>query len=87
MEITLGQKVKDTITGMEGIAVCRTEWMNGCVRIGVQVQQLKDGVPVDVQYVDEPQLAVVEDTPAEEAKPAHGPRPDPVRQPDPTMTT
>jgi hypothetical protein len=84
MEIELGQKVKDTITGMEGIVISRTVWLNGCVRVGVQPQQLKDGIPVESQIFDEPQLVVVEDTSAPQADPRHGPRSAVARAPDPT---
>lgn len=30
--IQLGDKVKDTITGFTGVAVCISKWLNGCVR-------------------------------------------------------
>ena len=78
MEIKLGQKVRDKITTMEGTAIGRTVWLNGCVRISVQPQGLKDGLPLEPQWVDEPQLEVVEDTVAPEDKPTGGPRPDSV---------
>jgi hypothetical protein len=84
MTINLGQKVKDRITGMEGIATGRSEYLNGCIRILVQPQALKDGVSVEAQWVDEPQLVIVEDTAVEQAKPTGGPRPDALRAPDPT---
>ncbi len=71
--IKLGQKVRDRFTGMEGIAVGRQSWLYGCERIIVQPPTLKDGVPVEMVYVDEPQLDVVEDTPAPKAEPRHGP--------------
>jgi hypothetical protein len=82
MAIKLGQKVKDTITDMEGIAIGRTEYLNGCIRILVQPRQLKDGVPVDAVWIDEPQLEIVADTPAPKAEPRHGPRVDACRAPD-----
>ena len=40
MEIELGDKVKDLVTGFEGIAVAKTEFINGCVQFSV-VRQLK----------------------------------------------
>ena len=58
--IALGSKVRDTVTGLTGIVVSRTEWLNGCARLGVQPQELKDGKPVDMTVVDEPQLEVVD---------------------------
>lgn len=57
--INLGDKVKDKVTGMEGIAVCRTEWVYGCVRFGVQSETLHEGKPIDAVYFDEPQLVVL----------------------------
>ena len=75
MQIKLGQKVRDPITGLRGTAVCRTTWLYGCVRIGIQPQEVKDGKPADLFYVDEPQLEIIEKTAAKKvAKPVHGPR-------------
>ncbi len=34
--VKLGDKVKDSITGFEGVAVSRTEYLYGCVRVGVE---------------------------------------------------
>jgi len=86
MEIKLGSKVRDKITGMEGVAICRTLWMNGCVRVGVQPITLKDGVPQDSRTFDEPDLEVVNETVASEAEPRHGPRPDAQSWPDAERT-
>ncbi len=84
MTIKLGQKVRDTLTGNEGTAVARTEWLHGCVRITVQPWGKKDGVPFDSFTTDEPQFEVVDERAAPEAAPRHGPRDDPGRTPDPT---
>lgn len=54
----LGEKVRDDITGFEGIADSRTEYQNGCVRIGVQPFGLNEkGEPGDVVYFDEQRLS------------------------------
>ena len=45
MEIELGDKVRDLITGYEGIAVAKTEFINGCVQFSV-AKQLKRGEKV-----------------------------------------
>jgi hypothetical protein len=58
--IELGSKVKDLITGFTGIAVARDEWLYGCVRIGIKSQDLKDGKPIDIEWVDEPQVVVIQ---------------------------
>lgn len=83
MTIKLGQKVRDTLTGNEGTAVARTEWLHGCVRVTVQPEGSKDGCPFEAFVVDEPQLEVVEEKAAPKAESAHGPRDDPGRAPDP----
>ena len=59
-KITLGDKVKDPITGVIGIAVARTEWLHGCARITVQPKGTnKDGKLIGSPSFDEPQLEVV----------------------------
>jgi hypothetical protein len=58
--VNLGDKVKDRVTGLTGIAVAKSHYLQGCARIGVQPQELKDGKPVEVSWFDEPQLEVIE---------------------------
>ena len=57
--VKLGEKVRDKITGLEGIAIGRHEWLHGCVRISIQPQEVKDGKPAEVVCLDEPQLDVI----------------------------
>ena len=57
--IKIGQRVRDTITGFEGIVVARTEWLYGCVRLTVQSDRLAEGKPAEPYTVDEPQCALV----------------------------
>lgn len=82
--IELGSKVKDTVTGLVGIATARTEWLNGCARVTIQPQELKDGRPVEGYTVDEPQIEVLE-VAAVKRGPTDtgGPIPEPSRNPDP----
>lgn len=68
--IKLGQKVRDVITGFEGIAVTRMEWLNGCVRIAVQPPMRRDpddkangGFVPDSKTFDEEELEVLDETP------------------------
>ena len=88
--IKLGQKVRDVVTGFVGIADCRMEWLNGCVRVSVQPvarTDKKDGTQYvqDAKSFDEEQLEVVVAEPI--ALPNHrtrraqtgGGRPDPPR--------
>lgn len=68
--IEVGQYVRDVITGYEGVAVCRSEWLHGCVRISVQAQSLTDdGEPTKLQCFDEPQLEVLGETKPLEKRP------------------
>lgn len=57
--IQLGDKVKDTVSGFEGIATGKIIWMNGCVRFAVQGKAKKGEKPDDVVWIDEPQLIVI----------------------------
>ena len=80
MEIKLGQRVKDKISGFEGIAVCRTEWLYGCVRYGLQSDKLKeDGTLTEIQSFDEPQLELMKEQVKNKKKKKYGWRKDPVR--------
>lgn len=61
MRITLGKKVKDKVTGYEGIATARVEYLNGCVQYCVKPKVGADGKMPDPEYIDVQQLEVVED--------------------------
>jgi hypothetical protein len=59
-KITLGSKVRDTITGFEGIATARAEYLSGCVRILVQPYGLtKDGKMFEGEWIDQGLLEAV----------------------------
>lgn len=57
--IEVGTKVRDTLTGFTGIAVCRNVWMYGFTQIGIQSTELHEGKPRDVVYFDERQVESV----------------------------
>lgn len=59
IKIELGSAVKEKVTGFKGIVVGKTEWLNGCIRFGVQSPNLHDGKPVDIQWFDQADLVVV----------------------------
>lgn len=92
-EIELGDRVKDRITGLKGIAVGETNWLYGCRRIVIQPETEKDGKPADTFCVDEPQLELLERGVIQPRQPVaaaevppprrHGPRPDAARRSDP----
>jgi hypothetical protein len=87
MAIQLGIKVKDRITGFMGIAIGRTVWLSGCVRVGVQNQKLnKDGQVLEAVWIDEQQLEVVGQKKFSERKPSGGPMSDPTRRADPSRS-
>lgn len=56
--VKLGSRVKDSLTGFKGVAVARTEYLYGCVRVCVEPEALKDGKPIDAQWFDEQRLDV-----------------------------
>ena len=56
----LGDRVRDIITGFEGIVVAETNWLYGCRRLTVQPEAIdKDGDVVKTGTFDEPQLTLV----------------------------
>jgi hypothetical protein len=58
MQIQLGSKVKDRVTGFSGIATARIEYITGCVQYAVTPDSLQDGLPIDNQWFDECRLDV-----------------------------
>lgn len=57
--VSLGDEVRDVISGFQGIAVARTDWIHGCIRINVQPAVDSEGkLPESVSF-DEPQLEVI----------------------------
>ncbi|MBA7626618.1 hypothetical protein ES703_34072 [subsurface metagenome] len=57
MAIKLGDKVKDNITGFEGVAVARVVYLNGCISIQVKPAKLKkDGSMIEAEWLDEQRL-------------------------------
>jgi hypothetical protein len=59
-QILLGQKVKDLVTGLTGIAITRAEFISGAPRVGVQPGLGKDGNPLETHEFDESQLKVLD---------------------------
>ena len=54
-KIERGDCVRDEITGLKGTVIARTEWINGCARITIQPEGVKDGKPFEPSTVDEEQ--------------------------------
>lgn len=82
-DIKLGTKARDKITGLTGIATTKTQWLNGCLRVGIQPQEIKDGKPVDPSFFDVEQVEFLVGGLVKESKRSGGPMPDPVRSADP----
>lgn len=59
--VSLGDKVKDTISGFEGIAVAMHSYLQGCERITIQPEVGKDGKLPETQTFDEPLLKVIKE--------------------------
>ncbi len=54
----LGKKVRDKITGFEGIAIGKAEYLTGCNQYGV-CPPAKDGEIKPAQWFDEGRLEVI----------------------------
>jgi hypothetical protein len=80
-EINVGDVVRDTVTGFEGMAVAITKWLHGCMRITVQPQKLHDGKPIEPQTFDAPQIVLVNPRKHTALRSTGGPRPEPQRKP------
>lgn len=79
-KIKLGDKVRAKISGFEGIVVSRTEWINGCIRFGVQSEKLKDGKPIEEIWFDGGDLEMVKEKKVKaKKKNTGGPMPNPKR--------
>jgi hypothetical protein len=85
-KIGLGSTVKDKLTQFTGIVTWRCEYMNRCIRYGVQpVKLTKDGKPREPESFDESQLVVLKkvDATKDATDRTGGPQPAPTRAPDP----
>ena len=56
MSVALGSKYRDTLTGVEGTATARTEFLYGCVRVALEWG--KDG-EMKCDWFDEQRLVTV----------------------------
>lgn len=54
----LGKKVKDIVTGFQGIATGRCEYLNGCIQYRVEPPMKTDGTTID-KWIDVGQLEIV----------------------------
>ena len=56
----LGDKVKDRITGFEGVVDSTHQYLSGLKQCGVLPLQLKNGIPQRIQFIESPQLEVIQ---------------------------
>ncbi len=75
----LGTKVRDKVSGIEGIAVSEVTHLNGCVRYGVQPKSMEAGKMPDQQWFDIEQLEYIDEgvNVTKKAEPTGGDREDP----------
>lgn len=60
MSVSLGSKVRDSISGFTGIATGRSDFQYGCSRILIEPSELHDGKPVEGHWFDEQRVELVE---------------------------
>lgn len=58
-EIEIGDLAKDSVTGLIGVVVCKSTWLNGSTRMTLQPRRLDKGSPLDQQTFDAPALILV----------------------------
>jgi hypothetical protein len=79
--VSLGDKVKDKISGIQGVVIGISHWLNGCDTIGIRPRAGKDNKEVDCLWVDDIQVEVLhEGFFFEKEKKTGGPQPIPQRQ-------
>jgi hypothetical protein len=83
--LKLGDRAKDKISGFTGVVVAITNWLNGCQRVTIQPEELKDGRPIENCTFDAEQVEIVAHAMPAEAEPVAkgGPSIAPVRSSDP----
>ncbi len=61
--VELGARVRDDVTGFEGIVVARTEWLHDLPGVGVQAQGCgRNGKPIEVAWINEGRLRTLNTT-------------------------
>lgn len=58
--VNLGDKVKDRISGLTGIATAIVRYISGCEQVSITPQEVKDGVPISGSYFDIDRIEVIE---------------------------
>jgi hypothetical protein len=58
-KVELGDRVRDRVTGLSGIVYGITDWLNGCQRISIQPEEIKDGKPVEMSVIDVQDIIII----------------------------
>lgn len=75
--IGLGSKVRDKVTGFEGIAIAKVEYLNGCIQYCIKPRAQEDGKMPVGEYIDISQLLeITEDVVVTGMEPSGGLMPD-----------
>lgn len=77
--ITLGEKYRDKITGFQGLATSRHEYLYGCVRYSLESELATAGGKSEEFTFDEQRLVPVPAAPVAATATSGGPRPTPPR--------
>jgi hypothetical protein len=56
---SLGDELKDSVTGFTGVAIAKTDWIHQCTRWTLQPKVGKDGKIPDNATFDEPALVLL----------------------------
>jgi hypothetical protein len=56
---SLGDELKDNVTGFTGVAIAKTDWLHQCTRWTLQPKVGKDGKIPETGTFDEPALVLV----------------------------
>lgn len=59
--IKLGDKIKDPISGLDGIAFGRADFLYGCIRIAIAPKLDKEGKKRDIEWFDANQLEILKE--------------------------
>jgi hypothetical protein len=70
-EVVLGNKYRDTQTGIEGTAIAVTFWQHSCERVIIETVSAHDGKLEEYTF-DSPRLELVSPPAKEYKKPANG---------------
>jgi hypothetical protein len=84
VNIKLGSKVKDKLTGFTGMAVAKTCWTSGNVSFAVEPTTLHEGKPIDPHSFEWQRIELIEEKAPPVSKDnsatSGGPQKDPVRR-------